>query len=572
MKKIDIIICLLICILTFLTLRDLYKPFFYTSDDGQNQIVRLYYFDEALRDGQFPPRIAGGLLNGYSYPLFVFSYHMPWIIAEPFYLITRDIFASIKFSFILGYFLSGLTMYWYLKRVFGRFPSTVGTFLYLFAPYRFVNIFVRAAIGDATSFIFPPLIFLSLYELTKFDKLDRMFKTGAKWIVVGAIGIAGLILSHAMVFALFGLFYFLYLLWNLVFTRNKKNTLIGFIVVLILGVALSGYYFIPSFFERDYTQFSSVMRSIFTGSTFIPFKQLVYSPWGYGMMRAEEGGMSFQVGIAQWGVAVFTVLILIKWLISKKNKREYSAYSLGFYFMITFILSVLAMLPVSLFVWKLLGNIIIIDFTWRILTVTVFSSPVLGAFAVSKIKFKYLVGVLIILVALYANRNYLRINKIQGWDVPFYLKLEKTTNMYDEYTPQWVQREIEKVPILAKIGYSSKSVITDIKVNSSNHFLADVTTSQNTEATLNTIYYPGWELFVNNIKSPIEYKNSRGLMSFSLPKGKNTVEFKFTETPLRLISDIITILAGMISLWAVISSFRIKHNEIKHDLPNKSSS
>lgn len=567
MKKIDFVICILICVITLLTLRDLYKPFFYTSHDGQNQIVRLYYFDSALRDGQFPPRIAGGLLEGYSYPLFIFSYHIPWIIAEPFYLVSRDIFASIKFTFIAGFFLSGITMYWYLKRIFGRFPGIVGTFLYLYAPYRFVNIFVRAAIGDATSFIFPPLFFLALYELSKFKNIEKLKSGGKKWVVVGAVGIAGLILSHAMVFALFGLSYFFYLLWNLIFGPNKKIVLIGFTAIIILGTALSSYYFIPSFVERNYTQFSSVMGSIFNGNTFVPFKQLLYSPWGYGMMGAYEGGMSFQVGIAQWAAAIIVLFILLRWLISKKNKEEYSRYSLGFYFLATFILTIFAMLPASFFWWRLLDNIIVIDFTWRILTVTVFSAAVLGAFAVSKIKFNYIAGAFFILLALYSNRNYLRINKIQDWDVPFYLKLEKTTNMYDEYTPQWVQTEIEKVPIIEKIGFNSKNVITDIKINKSNHFLAAVKTPQDTKATVNTIYYPGWVLYVNNIKTPIEYKDTRGLMGFSVPKGEDTIELKFGETPLRLISDCITILAGMISLWVIIQSIKLRGLH-KHEREN----
>ena len=214
---------------------------------------------------------------------------MPWIIAEPFsYFVFHNIFGSIKFSFVVGYFLSGITMYWYLKRVFGRFPAIIGTFLYLYAPYRFVNIFVRAAIGDATSFIFPPLFFLALYELSKYKEIKTLLSDGKKWITVGAIGIAGLILSHAMIFVLFGISYFFYLLWNLVFSKNKKSLLIAFTSIIALGIALSSYYFIPSFIERNYTQFSSIMGGIFTGSTFVPVKQLIYSPWGYGMMRAQE--------------------------------------------------------------------------------------------------------------------------------------------------------------------------------------------------------------------------------------------------------------------------------------------
>ena len=82
MKKIDWLIIFLITVLSVFVLKDLFKPYFYTSHDGIHQVVRLYYFDQALRDGQIPPRWAGGLLNGFGYPLFIFSYHLPWLMAE----------------------------------------------------------------------------------------------------------------------------------------------------------------------------------------------------------------------------------------------------------------------------------------------------------------------------------------------------------------------------------------------------------------------------------------------------------------------------------------------------------
>ncbi|KKS45471.1 MAG: hypothetical protein UV09_C0037G0003 [Candidatus Gottesmanbacteria bacterium GW2011_GWA2_42_18] len=85
MKKIDWLILLFILVASAFTLKDLYKPGFYTSHDGPHQIVRFYYYDQLLREGQFPPRWVGGLNYGFGYPLFIFSYHLPWVLAEVFH-------------------------------------------------------------------------------------------------------------------------------------------------------------------------------------------------------------------------------------------------------------------------------------------------------------------------------------------------------------------------------------------------------------------------------------------------------------------------------------------------------
>ena len=137
MRKIDLFIIIFLIILSVFTLKDLFKPNFYTSHDGIHQVVRLYYFDQAIRDGQIPPRWAGGLLNGFGYPLFAFSYHLPWFIAEPIYLSGFTIFESIKLTFLIGFILSGITMYFFQKELFGRLGAFVGTIIYLYAPYRF---------------------------------------------------------------------------------------------------------------------------------------------------------------------------------------------------------------------------------------------------------------------------------------------------------------------------------------------------------------------------------------------------------------------------------------------------
>lgn len=546
MKKIDWIIILCTVVLSVFTLKDLFIPGFYTSHDGPNQVVRLYYFDQALRDGQIPPRWAGNLLNGFGYPLFIYSYHMPWFIAEPLVLAGLPIIDSIKMTFLIGFILSGIAMYFYGRDMFGRTAAVAAMALYLYAPYRFSNIFVRAAIGDATAFIFIPIIFWSLYKLR-----SHVTKTlNWKWIAIGALGYAGLLLSHAMVFILVTFAMAIYLLYWFILTKHKRVLVLSSALLVFLGVGMASYYFIPSFTERNLTRFNDIMGSALTGATFVPWSRLVYSPWAYGAMMNPEGAMSLQVGIAQWGTLILSCILMV-WGVTRRKFRGVLR-SIGLdavCFLSIFILSIILMLPISLPFWRFFNSIMVIDFTWRILPVTVFCIAVLAGFAIRVVKWKYPVAIGLILLGLYANRNHVRINQSLDWSVPFFLSLVKTTNTYDEYTPKAVDMGLvaKKQPIVQSQIAGTK---IDVQKSSSRELLFSVNTPAEGTISINKIYYPGWRATVDGTSTPMDTKN--GFMALHVPRGVSQVHLSLHETALRMISNIITILScGIVGvlLW-----------------------
>src|SRR3989338_7146703 len=101
MKKTDVLVLFFLVISSLFTLKDLFLPGFYTSHDGPHQVVRAYYYHELIQEGQFPPRYVGMLNYGFGYPLFIFSYHMPWLIAELFRFLGFGVIPAIKMTFLL---------------------------------------------------------------------------------------------------------------------------------------------------------------------------------------------------------------------------------------------------------------------------------------------------------------------------------------------------------------------------------------------------------------------------------------------------------------------------------------
>jgi uncharacterized membrane protein YfhO len=59
------------------------------------------------------------------------------------------------------------------------------------------------------------------------------------------------------------------------------------------------------------------------------------------------------------------------------------------------------------------------------------------------------------------------------------------------------------------------------------------------------VYYPGWKVFVDNKESAISYNNLYGVMELTIPAGSHTIEATFTETPTRMVSNVLSLLTGI---------------------------
>jgi len=330
-------VCILILIsLSLYLVKDLFKPNFFTSHDGHHQLIRMAVFDQGIKDGQFPVRWAGSALEEYGYPLFVFTYRTPFIFGQ----ILRTVFNLnymwvVKLTFALTYLFSALTMFLALFDLTKkRLASLMGAFFYIIAPYRFSNIFVRASLGEASAFIFWPLIFWSIINLDK----------KKKWaLLLGSISLALALMSHAMVFFIFMPFIAGVYLYKIIKAKKKLYFIKLASMQGALFLLLSAYYWVPAFFEKAHTVFDSVFSSHYD-KHFSTFKQLLYSPWGYGfsMPGVVDDAMSFQVGVGQWLGVGLAVIFLLTYFFGKKKKINKEKKELMFLSLSFFAISIFA--------------------------------------------------------------------------------------------------------------------------------------------------------------------------------------------------------------------------------------
>lgn len=85
----------------------------------------------------------------------------------------------------------------------------------------------------------------------------------------------------------------------------------------------------------------------------------------------------------------------------------------------------------------------------------------------------------------------------------------------------------------------------------------ETNTKTHTIIRLSQFYFPNWKIFIDGKETQVEYKNnSLGLMTIILGKGQHTVEGRLSDTPIRAISNLVTIISAITVLLLWIIQFK----------------
>src|SRR3989338_8712326 len=158
-----------ILIISFSVSLPLTRGGLFTMHDDQ-QVVRLYLFDKALKGGQFPVRWVDELGFGFGYPLFNFYPPLVYMLGEVFHLLGFGFIDSVKLVFFFSVFGSGIAMFILVKELWGRLACLTASLFYMVLPYIALDIYVRGALAEAFSFVWLPLILWSYHMFYKTRK------------------------------------------------------------------------------------------------------------------------------------------------------------------------------------------------------------------------------------------------------------------------------------------------------------------------------------------------------------------------------------------------------------------
>lgn len=487
-------------------------------------LIRFTAFHQSLTEGQFPVRFTKRLNNNYGYPVLNFLYPGPFYLAEIPKLIGFSFTNSIKTLFVLSTIGSSFLMFWALSTKFNNIASFTGSMVYLFTPYRFFDLYVRGSLGENVAFMAAPLVLGSIFMIAKGSNI---------FFPILALSIAFLIISHNVLAILF----LIVSVITCVLLLSSK-LLLKTLSCIMLGFLISAFFSVPALYDLQFVKLSEIKIAD-------PVDYLI--PFWNNITQSNENNFSPQLGLV--AIIIFLTSIL---LLKIKKKGD----SFIVFLVVTFLISTFLITTSSKLVWTLVPGIDLVQFPWRLLSITTLISALLAASAVDKIKI-YWVGVAIVVASVGSTIIYIRPAEFTNLPDSYYSTNEDTTTVKDEYMPLWVQEKPRQRASTNLAENSSIEIISEQLHGLT--YKSKIHSNTDTKLTYNTIYFPGFKAKVDSKQKEINYTNREGLISVGLPKGTHEVIIYFGKTTVHLVAELVSLLSLVFTSFLLIKIWKSKN-------------
>ncbi len=509
----------------------------YITHDGEANIARFAAYFKAFSDLQFPPRWAGDLNFGYGSPVFIFYYPLPGYISSALHLFGISFADTFKIIMGVSFILNGLFFYLWSKKIFRKDVALITSIIYAFSPYHLLDMYVRGDVAEILALSIIPLVFLSIEKFIE--------KKGYLWLLRGGFFYALLILSHNGISLTFTPLFIIYCFFR---AKNMK-ILFNLSLIFILGLCLSAFFWIPAIMESSFVNAKLFIGDNFK-SNFLNFNQIVFSKWGFGPDVNSPGGLAPQIGI------VYISSLIISSLIFLRNLKKERLF--GFW-ICAFIVTIFMTTSYSFIFWKNINTLKLLEFPWRFIAVASFTASAAIGYLLNLTKNKIILFS-VLLVFLISVVPFIKTEDYEIKSDSFYNEYPYTTYFHGEASSVWTAGDFSENAKNQFEVISGRAKILNINKKSALHtFLIDA--DNNTRILDNTVYFPGWRVSIDNKKVPIEFQdiNHRGLITFSVPEGKHLINIRFEESLLRLLADIISVVALILFILGFVFRKKIKN-------------
>lgn len=480
------------CIPVIIAALPLFGVRFIPTHDGEYHIIRFWQYYTMLSDGNVFPRWAPQLNHGLGIPLFTFQYPLPNAIGALFHFFGLSFVSSVKWTVGVGYILANVFSFLWIRRLFGDKAGAIAMVVGAFVPYWFVDIYIRGSVGEVWAFVF---VFAAFFAVSSFSGLGV------------ALAVSLLIISHNIMAVIFVPLILLYA----AFTRRRL------VAAVVLGILIPSYFWIPALYEQ---RFITGLSNVNIFDYFPQVYQLLIPSWGSGFRGQVTGGneMSYQVGIVPLLLIGVAVTLLLR--NRKKVMGKEVLLAVG-----SMIIAIFFMMPVSRPLWKVIPFSHLIQYPWRLLSVILVMTPVLGGFVAGKFRFGWVIAVL----AVVAAAGYARPVTYEPRGDLYYLSHESlsqgTSSLGNAFQTVWLTPDA----VAATNAASLSSGVVTLNAKSSTVWNISVSATGAGILTLPIAYYPGWALSAASFEAE-GIPDSRGLLTFAVPEGSYDAQVRLGLT------------------------------------------
>ncbi len=319
-------------------------------DDGIQHVCRLIGTYQTIKSGEMLPMIMSNLCNNFGYSWNIFYSPLTAYAPLIFKIFNFTFTNCLKIFMFVVTVLSGITMYKFMINVTrNKNVSLLSSILYVLAPYRITDMYIRIAVAELASFVFIPIIFDGLYSVLKEEKLS--FK-----LIWGTVG---LILTHTVITMYMAIICLLYLVFNIKKLKSIK-------VIRILVISLVCIFLITSFYWVGLLQHHNATSY----EVFVPGRMEVGNKLEYYKTEFSQLFHTNKDQTMIYAIGLVTVLGLVLTPIAWKNvEKDYKrTYVLFLIFGI-----ILTIMTLTFFPFEKLPSIFkMIQFTFRLYEFTAF--------------------------------------------------------------------------------------------------------------------------------------------------------------------------------------------------------
>ena len=467
--------------------------------------------------------------------------------------------------------LSGITMYTFMMNVTkNKNVSLLSSILYVLAPYRITDMYIRIAVAELASFMFIPIIFDGLYSVLKEEKLS--FK-----LIWGTVG---LILTHMVITMYMAIICLLYLVFNIKKLKSVKVIRI-LVISLVCILLITSFYWVGVLQQHNATSYE----------VFVPGRMEVGNKLEYYKTEFYQLFHTNKDQTMIYAIGLVTVLGLVLTPIAWKNvEKDYKrTYVLFLIFGI-----ILTIMTLTFFPFEKLPSIFkMIQFTFRLYEFTEFFFAFVAGINYGIIIKKFKISDVIVLAVIstlllipYKGKLEYELSTNEDRLIEGVRVTENTGRVHAgmEYLPSKAFKVLNTYianrkdePIITNgeaeiLNYSKNR--TNLEFELANMKSKQEADNQNnkTEAGLTIelpyIYYLGYRVYANG--SEIEYAESdNGFVQIkinpALYEQNVKINMKYTGTNEMIVASVISGISAMIIVISEIR-FKMKNLKLKRDI------
>jgi len=241
---------------------------------GHDIVTYLIYAQQTaanIQGGEFFPAWGGGFNAGYGSPALLFYPPLTSYVNAIPVLVGIPVVFGVCALALLAHLLSGLALFGWLRSAgLGRsaLPAAV---VYMVAPYRFVDLYLRSALSEHWAFVWPPLILW----VAASRRLSRPMQ-----VALTALLVAALLLTNLPMAVLFGI---ALAIW-FSFSRRLSGMRPPIVIGVGLGFAAAAFALVPQALSSSF--FNTERYYGATAGRFRPSANTLFSD-GFGVWNSN---------------------------------------------------------------------------------------------------------------------------------------------------------------------------------------------------------------------------------------------------------------------------------------------